>query len=56
MNRQKDRALKDELPISVGPIMLLEISGEITPVIMKRRSQSKDNTQIVHVTGDRIKV
>ena len=55
MNRQKDRALKDELPISVGPIMLLEISGEITPVIMKRRSQSKDNTQIVHVTGDRSK-
>jgi len=26
--------------------MLLEISGEITPERMKRRSQSKNNTQL----------
>ena len=36
--------------------MLLEISGAIIPEILKRQSQSKDNTQIVHVTGDRSKV
>ena len=34
--------------------MLLEISGEITPERMKRRSQSKNNT-VVDVTGDRSK-
>ena len=45
MKRQKDRALKDELPRSVVPNMLLEISGEITPERMKRESQSKNNTQ-----------
>ena len=28
------------------PNMLLEISGEITPERMKRRSQSKNNTQL----------
>ena len=31
MKRQKDGMLKDELPRSVVPNMLLEISGEITP-------------------------
>ena len=34
--------------------MLLEISGEITPEIMKRQSQSKNNTQLwisVHFQG-----
>ena len=45
MKRQNDRILKEELPRSV-PKMLLEISGEITPERMKRRSQSKNNTQL----------
>ena len=31
MKRQKDGMLKDELPRSVVPNMLLEISGEMTP-------------------------
>ena len=31
MKREKDRILKDKLPRSVVPNMLLEISGEITP-------------------------
>ena len=44
--RQKDRTLKDELPRSVVPNTLLEISGEITPERVKRRSQSKNNTQL----------
>ena len=35
--------------------MLLEINGEITPERMKRRSQSKNNTQL-YVTGDGSKV
>ena len=35
--------------------MLWEISGEITPERMKRRSQSKNNTQL-YVTGDGSKV
>ena len=46
MKRQKDRILKEELPRSVVPSMLLEISGEITPERTKRRSQSKNNTQL----------
>ena len=41
IKRQKDRTLKEELPN-----ILLEISGEITPEKMKRRSQSKNNTQL----------
>ena len=41
MKRQKYRTLKEELPN-----ILLEISGEITPEKMKRRSQSKNNTQL----------
>ena len=32
--------------------MLLEISGEITPETIKGWSQSKNNTQVVDVTGD----
>ena len=46
MKRQKDRTLKDELPRSMVPNMLLEITGELTPERMKRRSQSKNNTQL----------
>ena len=45
MNRQNDRIRKEELPKSVGPNMLLEISGEITPE-MKGWSQSKNNPQL----------
>ena len=36
--------------------MLLEISGEITPERVKRRSQSRNNTPAVDVTGDGSKV
>ena len=46
MKRQKDRTVKDELPRMLGANMLLEISGEITPETMKRRSQSKNNTKL----------
>ena len=46
MKRQKYRTLKEELPRSVMPNMLLEISGEITSERMKGRSQSKNNTQL----------
>ena len=46
MKKQKDRILKDELPRSVGAHMPLEISGEITPESVKRRSQSKNNIQL----------
>ena len=44
--RQNDRILKVELPRSVGPHMLLEIDGEITPERMKVLSQSTNNTQL----------
>ena len=46
MKRQKDRTLKDELPRSVVPNMLLEISGEITPERMKGWWQSKNNSHL----------
>ena len=46
MKRKNDRILKEELPRSVGPNMLLEISGEITPERMKGWSQRKNNTQL----------
>ena len=46
MKRQNDRTLKGELPRSVGAQYAMEISGEITPERMKRRSQSKNNTQL----------
>ena len=38
------------------PNRQLEISGEITPERMKGWSQSKKNTQLVDVTGDKSKV
>ena len=44
MKRQKYRTLKEELPMSVGANMLLEINGEITPERMKGWSQRKSNT------------
>ena len=43
---QNDRILKEELPRSVVPNMLQEISGEITPERIKGWSQSKNNTQL----------
>ena len=46
MKRQKDMALKDELPRLVGAQYAMEISGEITPERMKRQSQSKNHTQL----------
>ena len=46
MKKQNDRILKEELPRSVGPNMLMEISGEITPERMKGWCQSKNNTQL----------
>ena len=60
MKRQNDRILKEELPRSVVPNMLLEISGEVTPERMKGWSQSrkkKTNKKLaMDVTGDRSKV
>ena len=46
MKRENDRILKEKLPRSVGPNMLLDISGEITPERKKGWSQSKNNTQL----------
>ena len=46
MKRQNDRILKEELLRLVGPNMLLEISGEITPERMKRQNQSKNTAQL----------
>ena len=46
MKRQNDKTLKEELPKSKVPDMLLEISGEITPERVKRWSQCKNNTQL----------
>ena len=46
MKSQNDRILKQELPKSLGPKMLLKISGEITPERMKGWSQSKNNAQL----------
>ena len=46
MKRQKVRTLKDELPRSIDAQLLLEISADITPERMKRRNQSKNNTQL----------
>ena len=60
MKRQKDRAWKDELPRSVGAQCATGDSGEITPEIMKRQSQSKNNTQfwmqlVMEVTSKAVK-
>ena len=46
MKKQNDRILKEEMPRSELPNMLLEISGEITPERMKGWSQRKNNTQL----------
>ena len=46
MKRQKDRTLKDELLRSVGAQYATGRSGEIAPERMKRRSQSKNSTQL----------
>ena len=46
VKRQKDRTLKDELPRSVVPNMLLEISDEITTERMKGWSQSGSSAQL----------
>ena len=46
MKRKNVRILKEELPRSLVPNMLLEISGEITPERRKGWSQSKNNTQL----------
>ena len=56
MKRQKDGHWKMNSPGWRVPNMLLEISGEITPERLKRRGQSKNNTQFVDVTGDGSKV
>ena len=55
MKRQNDKILKEELPRSVVPNMLQEISGEITPERMKGRSQSKNNTQLWMGLGIEVK-
>ena len=46
MKRQKDRTLKDELPMSVGTQYATETSGELTPEWMKKQGQSKNNLQL----------
>ena len=46
MRRQKDRTLKDELPRSVGAQYATGDHGEVIPERMKRRKQSKKNTQL----------
>ena len=46
MKRQKYMTLKDELPRSVVPNMLLEESRKIVPEGMKRLSQSRNNAQV----------
>ena len=43
MKREKDRTLKEELPMSVGAQC---DTGELTPERMKRWSQNKNNTQL----------
>ena len=46
MKRKKDRTLKDELPRSVGAQYATGDHGEVIPERMKRRKQSKKNTQL----------
>ena len=46
MKRQKDRALKDELPRSGGTQYATGDKGKKTPERMKAWSQSKINTQL----------
>ena len=59
MKRQKDRALKGELP-RVSRCPILENNGEIIPERMKRWSQNKNNTQlwmwlVMEVKSDAVK-
>ena len=56
MKRQNDRILKEELPRSQVPNMLLEISGEITPEKMEGMEPKQKQYPVVDVTGDRSKV
>ena len=46
MKRQKDITLKDELPRSVGAQLATGDQWRKTPEILKRWSQSKNNTQL----------
>ena len=46
MKRQNGRILKEVLPRSEVPNILLEVSGEITLERMKGWSQSKNNAQL----------
>ena len=46
MIRQNDRILKEELPRLVGAQYATGDQWKITPERMKRRSQSKNNTQL----------
>ena len=46
MERQKDIALKDELPRLVDANMLLDNIGEETPEMMNGRSHSKNIAQL----------
>ena len=46
MKKQKDIALKNELPGWIGAHMLLEKSGEITPERMKGQSQRENSAQL----------
>ena len=46
MKRPKDRTLKEGLPRSVVPNMLLEKSGKITSETMKRWTQSENDFQL----------
>ena len=46
MKRQKDRTLKDELPRSVDAQYATKEQWRKNPERMKKRSQSKNNTQL----------
>ena len=46
MKKQKGRTLKDELPRSIDAQYATGDQWKITPERMKRRSQSKNNTQM----------
>ena len=52
MKRQKDRILKDELPRSVGAQYASGDQWINNSRKMKGWNQSKNNTQVVDVTGD----
>ena len=50
MKREKGRKLKDELPRSVVPNMLLEKSGEITPEKNEKMKPKWKQHQVVDMT------